>query len=134
VRLSTIHAAKGLEFPHVFVVGCEEGILPHHGDAVIDDEADAETEPGGGARVEEERRLMYVAVTRAQRSLVLSWCAARRRGRETARREPSRFLGEMALEAAPPSRTTEQADAREKLSRLRALLQKPPGAAGGGAG
>jgi len=133
VRLSTIHAAKGLEFPHVVVIGCEEGILPHRGDAEASDEGDAAADEGptGGARVEEERRLMYVAVTRAQRSLTLSWCAARRRGRDTVRREPSRFLAEMQLEAARASRQTAQEDARERLSRLRALLGKP--AAGGGA-
>ena len=129
VRLSTIHAAKGLEYPHVFVIGCEEGILPHRGDAEASEEGDAAADdsPTGGARVEEERRLMYVAVTRAQRSLTLSWCAARRRGRDTVRREPSRFLTEMQLEAARASRQTAQEDARERLSRLRALLGKPPG-------
>ena len=73
---------------------------------------------------------MYVAVTRAQRSLTLSWCAARRRGRDTVRREPSRFLAEMQLEAARASRQTGQEDARERLSRLRALLGKPSGGAG----
>jgi ATP-dependent DNA helicase Rep len=130
VRLSTIHAAKGLEYPHVFVIGCEEGILPHRGDADPLDEADGTPDEGptGGARIEEERRLMYVAVTRAQRSLTLSWCAARRRGRDTVRRDPSRFLGEMQLEAAPVSRRTGQEDARERLMRLRALLGKPPAA------
>ena len=71
VRLSTLHAAKGLEFPHVFIVGLEEGILPHR--EAID-----------AGDVEEERRLMYVGVTRAQQSLHLSWCQraqARRRTR-----------------------------------------------------
>ena len=74
---------------------------------------------------------MYVAVTRARRSLTLSWCARRRRGRDAVRREPSRFLTEMQLEARPPARQTDQADARARLAALQALLArpgKPPGA------
>jgi ATP-dependent DNA helicase Rep len=62
VRMSTLHASKGLEYPHVFLVGCEEGILPHKGDADAPAESIA-------ARVQEERRLMYVGITRAQRTL-----------------------------------------------------------------
>ena len=62
VRMSTLHASKGLEYPHVFLVGVEEGILPHKGDP----DAPIETL---AARIEEERRLMYVGITRAQRSL-----------------------------------------------------------------
>ena len=69
VRLSTLHAAKGLEFAHVFLVGLEEGVLPHR--EAID-----------AGNVEEERRLMYVGVTRAQQSLHLSWCRRRKRAGE----------------------------------------------------
>lgn len=73
---------------------------------------------------------MYVAVTRAKRSLTLTWCAARKRGRDAVRREPSRFLAEMQLAAAPVARHTEQVDARQRLSQLKALLStggKPAG-------
>jgi ATP-dependent DNA helicase Rep len=136
VRLTTIHASKGLEFAHVFVVGCEEGLLPHRSDEKIDDDAAAPNaqpppDPQGGAapaasaqaRIEEERRLMYVAVTRAQRSLTLSWCRRRKRGRELAGREPSRFLGEMALQAEASTRTTVAPEAaRARLAGLKALL------------
>ena len=83
VRLSTLHAAKGLEFPHVFLVGLEEGILPHR------ESIDAGT-------VDEERRLMYVGLTRAQQSLHLSYCRTRRRGGEKVDCAPSRFLAELA--------------------------------------
>jgi ATP-dependent DNA helicase Rep len=82
VRLSTLHAAKGLEFPHVFLVGVEEEILPHR-------------ECLEGARLEEERRLMYVGITRAQRGLVISTCARRKRGGEITPCESSRFLDEI---------------------------------------
>ncbi|MEO9384770.1 UvrD-helicase domain-containing protein [Chromobacterium phragmitis] len=82
VKMSTLHASKGLEYPHVFLVGCEEGILPH-------------SESVDNGMVEEERRLMYVGITRAQRSLTLSYCVKRRRAGEWQFIEPSRFIGEI---------------------------------------
>jgi ATP-dependent DNA helicase Rep len=82
VRLSTLHAAKGLEFKHVFLIGIEEGVLPHR---------DAEAEN----RTEEERRLMYVGITRAQRSLHLSYAEKRQQGQEVIPCQASRFIGEM---------------------------------------
>lgn len=82
VRLSTLHASKGLEYGHVFLVGCEEGILPHQ--QSID-----------GGMVEEERRLMYVGITRAQRSLTITYCGKRKRAGDWSVVEPSRFLLEL---------------------------------------
>jgi len=82
VRLMTLHAAKGLEFPHVFLVGLEEGLLPHAQALAEDGEA-------------EERRLAYVGITRAQRTLTLSHCRKRRRYGEWQDCEPSRFLAEI---------------------------------------
>ena len=82
VSLMTVHAAKGLEFPHVFVVGMEEGLLPHH---------QCQSDTG----VEEERRLAYVAMTRARRTLTFSFVDRRKRGGEVVVCEPSRFLKEM---------------------------------------
>ncbi len=113
VRLSTLHAAKGLEFPHVFMVGLEEGILPHR------EAVDADN-------VDEERRLMYVGITRAQLSLHLSWCRSRKRAGERATCQPSRFIGELAqedLRYADMPLSSEDA-AREKstgIERLKAL-------------
>jgi DNA helicase-2/ATP-dependent DNA helicase PcrA len=86
IRLSTIHAAKGLEFKAVFVVSVEEGILPHRRSMPGHDGADADDEG-----IEEERRLMYVAMTRASDHLHISWCRTRR-GEVTRR---SRFLNEI---------------------------------------
>jgi len=120
VRLSTIHAAKGLEFPHVFVVGCEEGLLPHTGDAEDEDDE-------GPQRAEEERRLMYVAVTRAQRSLTLTWCRQRRRAKSVVARVPSRFLAEMRLDADGGAAEVVTVDtAKQRLAALKGLL-KPGG-------
>ena len=122
VRLSTIHAAKGLEFAHVFVVGCEEGWLPHLG-GLEEEDPDADEPASGDAvarRIEEERRLMYVAVTRAQRSLTLTWCKARRRVRENLTRLPSRFLAELGLEVTTGQRVIGADEARARLAALRA--------------
>ncbi|MGI4903338.1 MAG: ATP-dependent helicase, partial [Janthinobacterium lividum] len=116
VRLSTVHASKGLEYPHVFLVGCEEGIMPHRGNADADEAPDE-------ARIEEERRLMYVAITRAQRSLQLSWCKKRKRARETVVCEASRFIREMALDEAPPPGADEAPiTPKDRMAMLKALL------------
>ncbi|MCI1673697.1 MAG: ATP-dependent helicase [Bifidobacterium tibiigranuli] len=78
VTLSTIHAAKGLEFKHVFIIGCSEGLLPF-------------SSPSPGEQLEEERRLMYVGVTRAEDTLHLSY-ARRKDSSGGIARAPSRFL------------------------------------------
>jgi ATP-dependent DNA helicase Rep len=119
VRMSTLHASKGLEYPHVFLVGVEEGILPHKGDP----DAPVETL---GARIEEERRLMYVGITRAQRSLHITWCKKRKRARESVHCDVSRFIKEMRLDegdAAP--KEDEVLTPQDRLANLKALLQKP---------
>ncbi len=108
VTLSTLHAAKGLEWPHVLLVGVNEGLLPFR----LED-GDVE------AKLEEERRLMYVGITRAQRSLAVSWTKRRKKGRETVPAKPSRFIAEMALDKA-----STREDPREKLKALRAEFAK----------
>ncbi|HHN8433370.1 TPA: DNA helicase Rep [Morganella morganii] len=82
VQLMTLHASKGLEFPYVFLVGMEEGILPHQ--SSIDED-----------NVDEERRLAYVGITRAQKFLFFTLCRERRQYGELIRPEPSRFLYEL---------------------------------------
>jgi ATP-dependent DNA helicase Rep len=122
VRMSTLHASKGLEFPHVFLVGVEEGILPHKGDP----DAPADTL---AARIEEERRLMYVGITRAQRSLHITWCKKRKRARESVNCDVSRFIDEMKLNQGDAVPTEEETiTPQNRLANLKALLQKPKAA------
>ena len=107
VTLSTLHAAKGLEWPHVMLVGVNEGLLPFS----------SEAEPVTVQRLEEERRLMYVGVTRARQTLTLSTLKRRKRGRETVPGQPSRFIAEMKLDEHK-----QREDPRERLRRVRAEL------------
>jgi ATP-dependent DNA helicase Rep len=105
VTLSTLHAAKGLEWPHVVLAGVNEGLLPFRSE---DDEMTAE-------RLEEERRLMYVGITRARSTLAVNTLKRRKRGRDTIMGVPSRFIGEMKLDEIKAKE-----DPREKLKALRA--------------
>ncbi len=117
VNLMTLHAAKGLEFPHVFVAGMEEELLPHR--TSLEEE-----------NLEEERRLAYVGITRAQRTLTFSLARKRRRYGEWEEREPSRFLAELPADdlewkggdgaAADPA--ARQAQGKSQLAGLRAML------------
>jgi ATP-dependent DNA helicase Rep len=107
ITLSTLHAAKGLEWPHVMLVGINEGLLPFKS-------GDEEMTP---ERLEEERRLMYVGITRARTTLMVSSLRRRKKGRETVAGVPSRFIAEMKLEEA-----VTKEDPRERLKKLRAEL------------
>ena len=123
VRLTTVHASKGLEFPHVFIAGCEEGLMPHSGDARVDSE-EGEDADAPQQRIEEERRLMYVAVTRAQRTLTISWCRSRKRAKSTLARLPSRFIEEMKLDAqGGASAVVSTESAKQRLAALKGLLK-----------
>ena len=123
VRLTTVHASKGLEFPHVFIAGCEEGLMPHSGDARVDGE-EGEDADAPQQRIEEERRLMYVAVTRAQRTLTISWCRERKRAKSTLARLPSRFIEEMKLDAqGGASAVVSTESAKQRLAALKGLLK-----------
>ena len=82
VQLLTLHAAKGLEFLHVFMIGMEEGILPHKNSV-------------DGGQIEEERRLAYVGITRAQRTLTMTSARQRTQFGETSSTTPSRFIDEL---------------------------------------
>jgi ATP-dependent DNA helicase Rep len=107
VTLSTLHAAKGLEWPHVQLVGINEGLLPFKS-------GDEEMTP---ERLEEERRLMYVGITRARITLAVSTLRRRKKGRDTVQGIPSRFIAEMKLGEA-----VDKGDPRERLKKLRAEL------------
>ena len=115
VHLMTLHAAKGLEFPHVFLAGMEEDLLPHR--SAIEEDG-----------IEEERRLAYVGITRAQRSLTFSLARRRKRYGELVTTEQSRFLGELPEDALEWDRDRDadpessKARGQAHLASLRSLL------------
>jgi ATP-dependent DNA helicase Rep len=111
VTLSTLHAAKGLEWPHVVLAGVNEGLLPFRS-------GDEDMTP---ERLEEERRLMYVGITRARTTLAVSTLRRRKRGRETVAGVPSRFIAEMKL-----GEGVAREDPRERLRKLREQLAARP--------
>ncbi len=110
VTLSTLHAAKGLEWPHVWLAGCDEGMLPLYSDE----------RPLSDSGLEEERRLMYVGVTRARQTLSLSHCRRRRGGGGRGGRacEPSRFLTELRADLPAAGGRS------EALARLQAMRKR----------
>ncbi|MEX1058563.1 MAG: 3'-5' exonuclease, partial [Natronospirillum sp.] len=114
VQLMTLHASKGLEFPHVFIMGLEEELLPHRNSIESGD-------------IEEERRLMYVGITRAQRSLALTFAARRKQFGENLDCTPSRFLDELpaedvSWEGRDTAHTSERINSKETFASLRAML------------
>ncbi|WP_077284304.1 DNA helicase Rep [Cognaticolwellia aestuarii] len=118
VQLMTLHASKGLEFPYVFLIGMEEGLLPH------------QTSMDEG-NVEEERRLAYVGITRAQKELIFTYARERRQFGEVARTEASRFLHELPqddlsweLTQTKQSIEKKQATAKMGVANLREMLKQ----------
>jgi ATP-dependent DNA helicase Rep len=110
VRLMTLHAAKGLEFPNVFIIGMEEELLPHR--ESLDDE-----------KLEEERRLAYVGITRAQQNLTFTLTKKRKRYGEWVDSEPSRFLAEIPPELLQWEGRNDERDPEEKKTKGRAQLE-----------
>ncbi|EKO3370206.1 DNA helicase Rep [Vibrio fluvialis] len=118
VQLMTLHASKGLEFPYVYLIGAEEGILPHQ--TSIDED-----------NVEEERRLMYVGITRAQRELTFIMCKERRQFGELLKPTQSRFLDELPyddveweIKKKPLSQEERMAKGQAHIANIRAMFKK----------
>ena len=119
VQLLTLHASKGLEYPYVFMVGMEEGLLPHQ--VSIDED-----------NVDEERRLAYVGITRAQQELTLTYAKIRRQFGETSETELSRFVQELPQDdlafenkKAPSSQAERMEKGQARVANLRAMFKKP---------
>jgi ATP-dependent DNA helicase Rep len=117
ISLMTMHTAKGLEFPYVFIIGAEEEILPHANS--LEDDA-----------IEEERRLAYVGITRAQRHLTITFAKNRNKFGEKMACEPSRFLEELPEEHIQWADREEsspeqmQETAQSYISNLQAMLDE----------
>jgi len=120
VTLITLHAAKGLEFPHVYLIGLEEGLLPH-------DRSKME------GTVDEERRLLYVGITRAQQTLALTWCGHRIKYGSPMPGTPSSFIKELPPEWVEHKNATQifntpvtAAVVKGGFAAMRARLEKVP--------
>ncbi|MCL2832259.1 MAG: UvrD-helicase domain-containing protein [Treponema sp.] len=151
VNLMTIHASKGLEFPVVFIAGAESGIIPHErslqdGDAVEDDEAEDDAADGDKAgsntagnsadadpaapgspyqqRLEEERRLFYVAITRARDKLYITSCRRRKRMQSVTEQQPSPFLTEIPQHLIENYETGEADDEEAAQSAAKMFFEK----------
>jgi ATP-dependent DNA helicase Rep len=111
VRMMTLHAAKGLEFRSVHIVGCEDGTLPHEG--ALDE-----------GRLDEERRLLYVGITRAKELLHLSYSVQGRRYGQVFKQKPSRFLEELPTTELHRDGTDPEADAQARRDVAAAQLAK----------
>ena len=120
VKMSTLHASKGLEYPFVYLVGCEEGLFPH-----------ADSVEAGA--LEEERRLMYVGITRAKQQLTLTHCIKRKRQGTFVFPEPSRFIDEMPqsdldiLGRKGGKPIVSKEEGRERLGNMLAVLKAKTG-------
>jgi DNA helicase-2/ATP-dependent DNA helicase PcrA len=113
VNLMTIHAAKGLEFPVVFIAGAEDGIIPSER-SIEEDEKN----------IEEERRLFYVAITRAQDKLYISSCKKRKKLQSVIECEPSRFLDEIPGDLMETNHADEPVDVTEYFNTIRAKFSE----------
>jgi superfamily I DNA/RNA helicase len=116
VTLITMHSCKGLEFPHVYIVGLEEGLLPH-----------SRSKQEG--TLDEERRLFYVAITRAMQTLDISYCVARKKYGQPIACHPSMFLGELPPELVEPAdekakQPVNAETGKERFAALRALIDE----------
>lgn len=111
LQLLTLHAAKGLEFDEVYLLGLDEGTLPHEAAA-------------GEGRLEEERRLLYVGITRARQALTLSYPGRRSQRGESFRTRPSRFLAELPADDLARDAEKGPADPAEREARTRARLDE----------
>ena len=116
VNMMTLHASKGLEFPYVFLIGCEEGVFPH-GDSVEE------------GNLDEERRLMYVGITRAKKNLTLTHCVKRKKMGQWQFMTPSRFIDEMPqddielLGRKDSAPIVSKAEGKSRLSSMMSMLK-----------